>query len=65
MESDGLFEKFTPKFVKKYDNLSWEIVKALQNFRDDVEKGLFPGPEHTFHIKEEIFQEVLKQKEPK
>ncbi len=58
----GLFEKFTPKFVKKYANLSQEILKALQNFKDDVEKGLFPGPEHSFHIKDEIFKEVLDEK---
>ncbi len=58
----GLFEKFTPKFVKKYANLSQEILKALQNFKDDVEKGLFPGSEHSFHIKDELFKEVLEEK---
>jgi 3-methyl-2-oxobutanoate hydroxymethyltransferase len=58
----GLFDKFTPKFVKKYANLSQEIMKALQNFKDDVEKGVFPGPEHSFHIKDEIFKEVLDEK---
>jgi 3-methyl-2-oxobutanoate hydroxymethyltransferase len=58
----GLFDKFTPKFVKKYANLSQEIMKALQNFKDDVEKGVFPGPEHSFHIKDEIFKEVLEEK---
>jgi 3-methyl-2-oxobutanoate hydroxymethyltransferase len=58
----GLFDKFTPKFVKKYANLSQEIMKALQNFKDDVEKGVFPGPEHSFHIKDEVFKEVLEEK---
>ena len=55
----GLFEKFTPKFVKKYANLSQEILKALQNYKDEVEKGVFPGPEHSFHMKEEVLKEVL------
>ena len=41
----GLFEKFTPKFVKKYANLSQEILKALQDYKDEVEKGVFPGPD--------------------
>jgi len=59
----GLFEKFTPKFVKKYANLSQEILKALQNYKDDVEKGVFPGGEHSFHMKDEIFKEVLEAKE--
>ncbi len=55
----GLFEKFTPKFVKKYANLSQEILRALQNYKDDVEKGLFPGAEHSFHMKDEVLQEVI------
>jgi 3-methyl-2-oxobutanoate hydroxymethyltransferase len=55
----GLFEKFTPKFVKKYANLSQEILKALQNYKDEVEKGVFPGSEHSFHMKDEVLKEVL------
>jgi len=55
----GLFEKFTPKFVKKYANLSQEILRALQNYKDDVEKGLFPGSEHSFHMKDEVLKEVI------
>jgi 3-methyl-2-oxobutanoate hydroxymethyltransferase len=58
----GLFEKFTPKFVKKYANLSQEILKALQDYKDEVEKGVFPGPEHSFHMKDEVFKEVLDEK---
>ena len=58
----GLFEKFTPKFVKKYANLSQEILKALQHYKDEVEKGVFPGPEHSFHMKDEVLKEVLEEK---
>ena len=58
----GLFDKFTPKFVKKYANLSQEILKALQNFKEEVEKGVFPGPEHSFHMKDEVLKEVLEGK---
>jgi 3-methyl-2-oxobutanoate hydroxymethyltransferase len=49
----GLFERFTPKFVKQYINLSPEIRKALMQFKADVEAGTFPGPEHTFSMTEE------------
>ncbi len=55
----GLFEKFTPKFVKRYVNLSQEILKALQNFKEEVEKGVFPGAEHSSHMKDEVLMEVL------
>lgn len=48
----GLYEKFTPKFIKKYANLAEEIQKAIEAYRDDVLKAKFPGEEHTFHMKE-------------
>lgn len=49
----GLFERFTPKFVKQYLNLSPQIKAALLQFKTEVENGSFPGPEHTFAMKEE------------
>ena len=55
----GLFERFTPKFVKKYANLSQDILQALQQYKEEVEQGIFPGPEHSFHIKDEVLKEVL------
>ncbi|MFC1868329.1 3-methyl-2-oxobutanoate hydroxymethyltransferase [Thermodesulfobacteriota bacterium] len=44
----GLFERFTPKFVKQYINLSPKIKDALIRFKTEVENGTFPGPEHSF-----------------
>ncbi len=49
----GLFERFTPKFVKQYINLSPQIREALVRFKTDVETGRFPGPEHSFAMKAE------------
>jgi len=54
----GLFERFTPKFVKKYINLSALILKALQEYKKEVEAGLFPGPEHCFSIKDEELKKI-------
>lgn len=56
----GLFERFTPKFVKKYANLSQDILQALQQYKEEVEQGIFPGTEHSFHIKDEVLKEVTK-----
>ena len=56
----GLFDRFTPKFVKKYANLSQNILQALQQYKEEVELGIFPGPEHSFHIQDEVLKEVLK-----
>lgn len=44
----GLYDKFTPKFVKKYANLSDVIVKALEEYKTEVQQGAFPGQEHSF-----------------
>lgn len=49
----GLFDRFTPKFVKQYSNLAPLVVEALTQFKAEVERGEFPGPEHTFVMKSE------------
>ena len=54
----GLFERFTPKFVKKYVNLSDSILKAVQDYKKDVLEGKFPAKEHTFTIKEEELKKI-------
>lgn len=53
----GLFDRFTPKFVKQYAKLSAPIHEALLKYREEVEQGTFPGPEHCFTIKDD---ELLK-----
>ena len=44
----GLFEDFTPKFVKQYAHLGREIRDAVGQYRSEVKNGTFPGPEQTF-----------------
>lgn len=44
----GLFERFIPKFVKRYANLREDALKAIRTYKDEVEQGLFPGEEHSF-----------------
>lgn len=45
----GLFDRFTPKFVKKYADLKTQALKAVTEYRQDVESGKFPSDEHSFH----------------
>jgi 3-methyl-2-oxobutanoate hydroxymethyltransferase len=54
----GLFDRFTPKFVKRYVNIHEQMVGALQQYKADVEAGEFPGPEHCFTIKDEILEQL-------
>ena len=43
----GLFDRFVPRFVKRYANLGEMIVKGAQEYIDDVQRGSFPGEEHS------------------
>jgi len=54
----GLYERFTPKFVKKYINLSPMIKEALIQFKAEVENGTFPGPEHSFTMSKEEAEKI-------
>jgi 3-methyl-2-oxobutanoate hydroxymethyltransferase len=57
----GLFDRFTPKFVKRYANC-WDVIsKALADFQEDVHKGQFPLAEHSFTMKEDEYQAFLQK----
>ena len=45
----GMDERFNPKYVKKYANLSKVIKKAVSDFKEEVENGQFPDDAHSFH----------------
>ncbi len=44
----GLFDRFVPKFVKKYANLKIDALEAVRKYKEEVEAGDFPGKEHSF-----------------
>lgn len=48
----GEFQAFTPKFVKKYENLADKTVQAFQNYFQEVRNLDFPAPEHTYKMVE-------------
>lgn len=54
----GLFNRFTPKFVKKYANLGAEISSALDDYAREVSEGIFPGPEQSFGMNEELLKNL-------
>jgi len=45
----GLYDKFSPKFVKKYADLGSEMKKAFENYIKDVKQEKFPEDKHSFH----------------
>ena len=56
----GLFDRFTPRFVKKYADLNGEMMRAFETYKSDVQSLAFPGDEHSIEMPEEQWQELLK-----
>ena len=54
----GMFDRFVPKFVKQYANLNVLIMEALEQYAAEVDHGEFPGPEHSFGMKEEVLKKL-------
>lgn len=57
----GLFDRFTPKFVKNYANLHEMMQKAFTDYIDDVETRRFPAVEHTVEMSDEEWDEFQKE----
>lgn len=56
----GLYDNFTPKFVKKYADVNEIITNAFKEYAKDVREGIFPvDGEHTYKMKEEEIEEFL------
>lgn len=57
----GMFDRFRPSFVKKYANLSEQIVEALSAFREDVAQRRFPGSEHAYTMDDEALADFYER----
>ena len=44
----GLCEKYSPKFVKRFADVSGTIRQGVQDYIREVKEGTFPGDEHSF-----------------
>lgn len=54
----GMFNGFTPKFVKKYANIGDMMKEAFQEYDKEVKNGSFPSQEHTFKISEDVIEKL-------
>lgn len=51
----GMYDKIKPKFAKRYMNLSEDIVKSLESYKNEVQASIFPSEENWFSMdKEEL-----------
>ena len=56
----GMFDRFTPKFVKQYAQLNKEMVRAFSDYIHEVRISEFPTPAHSIEMSETEWDELLK-----
>ena len=57
----GLFDRFTPKFVKRYANLHAEMQRAFTEYIADVGRREFPASEHSVQMDEREWEQLMKE----
>jgi 3-methyl-2-oxobutanoate hydroxymethyltransferase len=55
----GLFKELSPKFLKVYLDISDMIIRALTQFREEVESGIFPTAEHSYKIADQEMEKLV------
>jgi 3-methyl-2-oxobutanoate hydroxymethyltransferase len=59
----GTFDRFTPKFARKYANCSTVIEQAFTAYLEDVAARRFPTSEHSYHLSDGEFEEMMRDLE--
>ncbi len=54
----GLFERFKPRFVKRYAELGTTIRQAVTAYVHDIKDGVFPGKDQTVAMAPEEFAKL-------
>jgi 3-methyl-2-oxobutanoate hydroxymethyltransferase len=57
----GLFDRFTPSFVKKYANLFSEMERAFREYISDVRERRFPAAEHANSMDPQALRDLIRE----
>ena len=57
----GLFDRFTPSFVKKYADLFSEMERAFKEYIADVKEGRFPAAEHAHSMDPQALRDLIQE----
>ncbi|MBN2549218.1 MAG: 3-methyl-2-oxobutanoate hydroxymethyltransferase [Anaerolineales bacterium] len=57
----GLFERFTPRFVRQYAQLGEAMRQAFEAYKAEVERRDFPAQEHCVEMPDEEWESYLEQ----
>ena len=55
----GMYDRFTPKFVKQYARINEPVAAALAQYKAEVESRAFPTEAHSFTMKAEEMDKLL------
>ncbi len=55
----GLYQRFTPKFVKRYADLAEPMREAFAAYHADVSARAFPTDEHAYHLPDDVWQAIV------
>ncbi len=56
----GLYDRFTPKFVKQYAQINQTLASALAQYKAEVESRAFPSESHSFTMQSEEMEKLLR-----
>ncbi|CAN5635918.1 3-methyl-2-oxobutanoate hydroxymethyltransferase [soil metagenome] len=54
----GAYDRFTPRFAKRYAELQSVMQDAFRSFADEVRSGAFPTKEHGFAISRDVLEQL-------
>ncbi len=54
----GIFEAFTPRFVKRFSEAGAEMYKGIEAYAKEVREGTFPAKEHVYLMKKGEFAKL-------
>ncbi|MEW6742731.1 MAG: 3-methyl-2-oxobutanoate hydroxymethyltransferase [Planctomycetota bacterium] len=59
----GLFDRFSPRFVKRYANLAQEMERAFRQYAEEVRTRSFPDAEHSFPMRDDECEKLMAELE--
>ena len=54
----GLFEGHTPKFVRQYAAIGKTMQAAFEQYKSDVQSGIFPAQEHSYAMPDDAWADI-------
>lgn len=54
----GLFDRFTPSFAKKYQDVGTLMLNTFKQYGEEVRSGIFPGEEHSYKMSDEVLEAI-------